>query len=403
MRLSEIREVIQFRQPEPDRVARQLRGCLNIEDLRRLSRRRLPRAVFDYVDGAADEEITVAQNKAAFRAWRFTPRVLEGKGDPDISTQLLGRPAAAPLMLCPTGYTRMMHPDGEEAVARAARARGLPYALSTVGTTTIEDLAATGHEDLWFQLYTLRDRGLTRSLVERAQLAGYRGLQVTVDTPIAGIRERDVRNGLTIPPQLSPYTVADIMVHVGYWKGMLRSPPLRFANLGEPKVGDEDVTSATMSQLYDPVLTWDDMAEVRSWWKGPMLIKGWVRPDDARIARSIGFDGVHLSNHGGRQLDRTVPTIDLVAPLREAVGDDGTLVVDSGIRHGADIAIAVALGADMCGVGRPYLYGLSVAGERGVLHTVDLLLGQLRTTLHLAGVGSLADLRSQRDTLLRRA
>jgi L-lactate dehydrogenase (cytochrome) len=306
-------------------------------------------------------------------------------------------------MLCPTGYTRMMHPDGEEAVARAARARGLPYALSTVGTTTIEDLAATGHEDLWFQLYTLRDRGLTRSLVERAQLAGYRGLQVTVDTPVAGIRERDVRNGLTIPPQLSPSTVADIMVHVGYWKGMLRSPALRFANLGEPKVGDEGVTSATMSQLYDPVLTWDDMAEVRSWWKGPMLIKGWVRPDDARIARSIGFDGVHLSNHGGRQLDRTVPTIDLVAPLREALGDDATLVVDSGVRHGADIAIAVALGADMCGVGRPYLYGLSVAGERGVLHTVDLLLAQLRTTLHLAGVGSLADLRGQRDELLRRA
>jgi L-lactate dehydrogenase (cytochrome) len=402
MRLSEIREVIQFRQPEPDRVARQLRGCLNIEDLRRLSRRRLPRAVFDYVDGAADEEITVHENRAAFRAWRFTPRVLEGAGDPDLSTELFGRPFAAPLFLCPTGYTRMMHPDGEEAVARAARARRLPYALSTVGTTTIEDLAATGHDDLWFQLYFLRDRGLTRSLVERAQAAGYRGLQVTVDTSVAGIRERDVRNGLTIPPQLSPYTVADIAVHVGYWRGMLRSPALRFANLGEPKIGDERVTSATMSQLYDPVLTWDDMAEVRSWWKGPMLIKGWVGPDDARVARSIGFDGVHLSNHGGRQLDRTMPTIDLVAPLREALGDDATLVVDSGVRHGADIAIAVALGADMCGVGRPYLYGLSVAGERGVLHTVDLLLQQLRTTLHLAGVGSPAELRRRRDELLRR-
>jgi len=387
MRLSEIREVIQFRRLEPDRVARQLRSCLNVGELRRLSRRRLPRAVFDYVDGGADEEITLRGNEAAFRAWRFAPRVLEGAGAPAISTELFGRPFAAPLMLCPTGYTRMMHPDGEEAVARATRARRLPYALSTVGTTTIEDLAATGHEDLWFQLYVLRDRGL----------------QVTVDTPVTGIRERDVRNGLTIPPELSPYTVADIAVHVGYWTGMLRSPALRFANLGEPKIGYERVTSANMGTLFDPALTWDDLAEVRSWWKGPMLIKGWVGPDDARVARSIGIDGVHLSNHGGRQLDRAIPTVDLVAPVREALGDEGTIVVDSGVRHGADIAIAVALGADMCGVGRPYLYGLSVAGERGVLHTVDLLLEQLRRTMHLAGVASLADLRRRRDELLRRA
>jgi L-lactate dehydrogenase (cytochrome) len=403
MRLSEIREVIQLRQPEPDRVARRLRACLNVEDLRRLSRRRLPRAVFDYVDGGADEEITVRDNEAAFRAWKFAPRVLEGAGAPAIATELFGRPFAAPLMLCPTGYTRMMHPDGEEAVARATRDRRLPYALSTVGTTTIEDLAATGHEDLWFQLYVLRDRGLARSLVERAQLAGYRGLQVTVDTPVTGIRERDVRNGLTIPPELSPYTVADIAVHVGYWTGMLRSPPLRFANLGELKNGYERVTAANMASLFDPALTWDDLAEVRSWWKGPMVIKGWVGPEDARLARSMGIDGIHLSNHGGRQLDRAISTLDLVAPVREALGDEGTIVVDSGVRHGADIAIAVALGADMCGVGRPYLYGLSVAGERGVLHMVDLLMEQLRRTMHLAGVVSLGELRRQSSQLLRRA
>jgi L-lactate dehydrogenase (cytochrome) len=402
VRLSEIRELVQFKPIEADRTARRLAACANVDDVRRMARHRLPRAVFDYVDGGADEEITQRENRAAFQALRFSPRVLNDVADVDIAADVLGRRHDAPLGLCPTGYTRMMHPLGEVGVAGAATARHLPYALSMAGTTSLEDLASAGHEDLWFQIFVLRDRGLTRALVERAEFSGYRVLEVTVDTAVSGRRDRDVRNGLTVPPTLRARTVVDVALHVGYWSELLRGPALRFANLGRPPVDEERVSPSNMADLFDPGVTWDDIAEVRTWWRGPMLVKGPLGAADAKRALALGVDGVHLSNHGGRQLDRSVPTAELVRPVRDAMGEEGTVVVDSGIRHGADIAAAVALGADLCAIGRPYLYGLAAAGERGVGRVLDLLCDQLRRTMQLAGVCSLSELRRHGAELLGR-
>jgi L-lactate dehydrogenase (cytochrome) len=402
LRLSEIREVIQLRPVERDPTTRRLAACLNVDDVRLMAKRRLPRAVFDYVDGGADEEITQRENRTAFQAWRFSPLALRDVGDTLVTTGLFGRQYGAPLGLCPTGYSRMMHPLGEVAVARAAGARHLPYALAMAGTTSVEDLASTGHEDLWFQIFVLRDRGLTRSLVERAELSGYRVLEVTVDTVVSGKRERDVRNGLTVPPSLRARTLFDLALHVSYWSKMLRGPALRFANLGQPPAGQDKVSPSNMANLFDPGVTWDDIAEVRTWWHGRILLKGPLGPADAKRAVALGVDGVHLSNHGGRQLDRSLPTAELVRPVRDALGDDAAIVVDSGIRHGADVAVAVALGADLCAVGRPYLYGLAAAGERGVGRVLDLFIEQLQRTMQLAGVASIGELRTRGAELLSR-
>ncbi len=396
MRASEIRQLLRVKSPTLDRTGLHLGACLNIGDVRELARRRLPRAVFDYVDGGADEELTLRANTAAFQAWRLVPKPLRDVSMVSTRSALFGAPLGAPLVLAPTGFTRMMHPQGELAVARAAAAAGVAYALSTVGTTTVEDLAATGHDDLWFQLYVLRDRGLTRSLVERAAASGFRVLEVAVDTAVSGRRERDVRNGLTIPPELSVRTLGDIAAHVSYWRSMLGAPALRFANIGDVGgVGEDTVTAANMANLYDPSVDWDDLAEIRSWWRGPMLLKGLVTPDDAKRALALGLEGIHLSNHGGRQLDRTVPTAEMIGPLRQALGADVVIVVDSGIRHGADIAVALALGADAAAIGRPYLYGLAAGGERGVSRVLAILTEQLQRTMQLLGVLSIDELRAE--------
>jgi L-lactate dehydrogenase (cytochrome) len=280
--------------------------------------------------------------------------------------------------------------------------RQLPYALSTAGTTSIEDLSAGPHGDLWFQLFVLRDRGLARSLLERAEMAGYSVLEVTVDTPVSGWKKRDMKHGLTVPPALRAHAVADIALHVGYWARMLSGPALRFANLGEPDVGEAHVSPANMANLFDPTVTWDDIAEVRGWWRGPMLLKGPLGAEDCKRAASLGIDGVHLSNHGGRQLDRCVPSAETVAPAREALGDGPAIVVDSGVRHGADIVVALAMGADLCAIGRPYLYGLAVAGDRGVGKVLDILVEQVKRTMKLIGIASVGELKQQGGQLLRR-
>jgi L-lactate dehydrogenase (cytochrome) len=403
VKLNEVRDLIRLQPIDTDPVRRRLARCLSVDDVRSAAARMLPRSVFDYVDGAADEEITAAANRQAFQRWRFSPQALHDVTRADLTVETLDRRFATPLVLAPTGYTRMMHPDGELAVARAARPRQVPYGLSTVGTTTIEDLAATGHQDLWFQLYALKDHDLTRRLVERAVSAGYRVLEITVDTAVAGRRLRDVRNGLTIPPALTARTVADIGRHLHYWVGMVTSPALGFANLGEPSVGEDRVTAANMASLFNPALSWDDIAQLRQWWPGSLLLKGPVGPADARRAVDLGVDGFHLSNHGGRQLDRTAPSVDLIRPVRQEVGPEVAIVVDSGIRHGSDMAVAIARGADLCAVGRPYLYGLAAGGERGVAHVIELLLGQLSRTLQLLGVASVAELRAGGDEFVRRA
>jgi L-lactate dehydrogenase (cytochrome) len=399
MRASEIRRLIQLKPVELDAASRRLSACHDIYELRRSARRVIPRPVFDYVDGAADEELSMAANVQAFRRWRFQPRALTGITAVDTATRLLDRDLTLPLVLAPTGYTRMMHPAGENAVARAAQRHGLPYTLSTMGTTSIEDVAAAAQPDLWFQLYIQKDEGLTKELVNRAATAGYRVLVITVDTLVTGHRTRDERNGLIIPPALTLQTLGNIAAKPGYWMRMLRSEAIDFANFtgGGPGV----TTIEGTGMMFNPTVSWDDIAALRSRWPGKLVIKGPLSAADATRAVEVGADGLQLSNHGGRQLDRTVPSVDLIARVRDAVGPDVAVVVDSGVRHGADIAVALALGADACAIGRAYLYGLMAGGEPGVDKVIDILTDQFVRTLHLMGISSVAELRaSGRDLLV---
>jgi L-lactate dehydrogenase (cytochrome) len=405
MKVREMRRLVQLRSFELDGTRRRLASCQDVADLRRVAKRRIPRPVFDYVDGAADEELAAAGNTAAFRQWRFLPRVLADVSAVDTSTTILGSPVPAPLALGPAGYTRMMHPDGESGAARSAIRHGLPYTLSTMAATGIEELAAAvpgggpaGSRDLWFQLYITKDRAQAADLVSRAADNGYRVLAVTVDTVVAGNRLRDQRNGLSIPPELSLRTVASVAGKPGYWLRLLSGPALDYANFA----GRPPTTIRKTADFFDPGINWDDIADLRSRWAGKLIIKGPLGPADARRAVELGVDGIQLSNHGGRQLDRAVAPADLIAPVREAVGPSVSLLVDSGIRHGADVVVALALGADAGVLGRAYLYGLMAGGEAGVDRTLDLLIGQFKSVMQLLGVTSVAEIRKRGRELITR-
>jgi L-lactate dehydrogenase (cytochrome) len=395
MRASEIRQLIQMKPVELDATRRRLAACHDIADLRAMGRRLTPRPVFDYVDGGADEELSVRANTRSFRRWRFQPRTLVNVSEADTSARFLDSDVPLPLALAPTGYTRMMHPAGEIGAARAAQRHGLPYTLSTMATTPIEAVAQAAQPDLWFQLYIVRDSGLNKELVDRAASAGYRVLVVTVDCFVTGHRTRDHRNGLVIPPGLTPRTLASIASKPGYWVRMLRSPAIGFANFAR-----SNVTIESTGQLFNPAITWDDIAELRARWPGKLVIKGPLGPADARLATAAGADGLQLSNHGGRQLDRAVPPADTIRAIRETVGPDLSVLVDSGIRHGSDIAVALALGADGCAIGRAYLYGLMAGGEAGIDKALDILAEQFGRTMQLLGVRSVAELRAAGPELL---
>ena len=397
MRVSEIRDLIRVKPVELDATRRRLSACHDIDDLRATGRRLIPRPVFDYVDGGADQEVSLRANTRAFRQFRFQPRTLVNVSEPDTSAAFLGSVTPLPLALAPTGYTRMMHPAGESGAARAAGRHGLPYTLSTMSNTTIEDVAAAaGGTDLWFQLYIQRDAGLNKELVDRAAAAKYRVLVVTVDCFVTGHRSRDRRNGLVIPPELTLSTLASIAGKPGYWTRMLRSPAIEFANFA----GHQAVTIEGTGQLFNPAITWDDIAELRARWPGRLVVKGPLGPSDAQHAVSVGADGLQLSNHGGRQLDRAVPPVHTIAAVRDMVGPDVAVLVDSGVRHGSDIAVALALGADACAIGRAYLYGLMAGGEAGVDKALDILAGQFKRTMQLLGVRSVPELRSLGSSLL---
>jgi L-lactate dehydrogenase (cytochrome) len=397
-----MRKLVRLRAVELDPTRRRLASCYDVADLRRVAKRRIPRPVFDYVDGAADEELAVAGNTAAFRQWRFLPRVLADVGDVDTSVTVLGSPLPVPFALGPVGYTRMLHPDGEIGAARSGIRHGLPYALSTMAATGIEELAAGvaggagARPDLWFQLYILKDRTQANELVSRAADNGYRVLVVTVDTVVAGNRLRDQRNGLSIPPELSLRTVASVAGKPGYWLRLLSGPALDYANFA----GRPPTTIMKSADFFDPGINWDDIAGLRSRWTGKLIIKGPLGPADARRAVELGVDGIQLSNHGGRQLDRTTAPADLIAPVREAVGPSVTVLVDSGIRHGADVVVALALGADAGVLGRAYVYGLMAGGEAGVNRALDLLIGQFTSTMRLLGVTSVGELRKRGRELI---
>lgn len=369
---------------------RRLATVASIPDLRRLARRRAPRAVFDYTDGAAGEELSLRRSREAYARVEFQPRVLQDVSAVDTSTTVLGRRADLPLMFAPTGFTRMMHTDGESAVARVAARTGIPYALSTMGTTSIEQLAAAAPDGRrWFQLYLWRDREASRDFVVRARESGYEALVLTVDTPVAGARLRDVRNGLTIPPSLSLRTFAEGALHPGWWFDLLTTEPLEFASLHR----FEGTVAELVGTMFDPAATIDDLSWLRSVWDGPLVVKGIQTVADARAVVDGGADAVIVSNHGGRQLDRAPTPLEALPAVVDAVGDRAEVYVDGGILSGSDVVAAVASGARAALVGRAYLYGLMAGGERGVQRAADILRQEVAGTLALLGVTRVSDLR----------
>ena len=395
-RWSEVRELLQFRAPVLDPVRRRLEAALTIADLRRIAARTTPRAVFDYVDGAADAGVTAERNRAAFRDVTFLPESLHAVDEPDLSTTVLGRRLSMPLAFAPTGYTRMMHHHGEAAVARVAQRHGLPYALSTVGTSTVEEVRdAAPQGDNWFQLYLTNDERLNAELVDRALAAGFTTLLLTVDTAVGGRRLKDVRNGLTIPPTLTARTFLDMSRFPSWWVNKLTTPPIEFASVRDFPGSSADVAAL----LFDPGLEYDDLGWLRRRWPHALLVKGILNPADARRVVDLGADGVVVSNHGGRQLDRAPTPLEELPAVVAAVGDRAEVYLDGGILDGADVVAAVACGARACLVGRAYLYGLMAGGERGVQRVADILAGEVTRTLKLLGVPSVAELTPDRVRL----
>lgn len=395
--LPEVLELIGRPDPERSRRQRRLDRCASVLDVRALARRRVPRVVFDYTDGAAMSESSLRRARSAFRRVEFTPRVLRDVGAVDATTPVLGVSSRLPFAFAPTGFTRMMHHSGEPVVATVAARSGIPYALSTLGTTSIEDLAAAAPAGRrWFQLYVSRDRRQAEDLMARAWGAGYDTLILTVDTAVGGIRYREVRNGLTIPPRLSSRAIADIALRPRWWINALTTQPLRFATMDstEGTVGD------LLTQVLDPSVTIDDMSWIRDQWPGRVLVKGIQSVQDARAVSSTGIDGMVLSNHGGRQVDRGTVPLELLAPVREAVGDRVSVAIDGGVLSGTDVVAAVALGADFVLVGRAYLYGLMAGGLDGVQRVVDILEKEIRTTMQLIGARTIDEVRSA-DVRLR--
>ena len=393
--LDTLRSVLQFRRIELDPVARRLATAASVADLRRIAKRRLPRGVFDYIDGGAEDERALRNNSEAFARIEFRPRVLRAVASIDPSTTLLGRSLPYPLVLAPTGFTRIADPQGELAVARAAERAGLPYTLSTLSTRSIEEVAAVSTGRKWFQVYAWRDRGLVKEMVDRSTKCGYEALVLTVDTAVLGRRERDVRRGFAMPPKLGLGTLIDGAVHPGWTWAFARSEPIVFANVAGREVGDgTDAVSLAgyVNTQFDPNLSWDDVDWFRSVFDGPIVLKGIQSVEDAVLAAERGVDAVALSNHGGRQLDSSPAPVDLVGPVAEAVGDRTEVICDGGVRRGSDIVKAVALGARACMAGRAYLYGLGAAGERGVDHVLAMLDADVRRTMALIGASTIADL-----------
>lgn len=399
-RVHELAPLIRFRRPRLNRRAQRLAAALTVEDLRRIAQRRTPRAAFDYTDGAAEDEISLERARQAFRDIEFHPAILRDVTDIDTSRDVLGASVALPFAIAPTGFTRLMHTAGELAGARAAEAAGIPFSLSTLGTASIEEVAAAAPgARRWFQLYMWRDRERSMALLRRAADAGYDTLLATVDAPVPGARRRDTRNGMSIPPALTLRTVADAIVHPAWWFDLFTTEPLSFASL--------DRWSGTVAQymdsMFDPSMTFDDLAWVRSQWPGRFVVKGIQTLADARAVVDLGADGIVLSNHGGRQLDRAPVPFALLPHVAREVGADTEILLDTGIMSGADIVAAVALGARCTLIGRAYLYGLMAGGQAGVQRVIDILAEQIRRTMRLLGVSELAELSPQHVTQLRRS
>ncbi|MDR0342798.1 MAG: alpha-hydroxy-acid oxidizing protein [Nocardiopsaceae bacterium] len=388
-RWSELRPLIGTGLGTRSPVERRLSAAHEIADLRAIARRRVPRAVFDYTEGAAEQEITLRRAREAFRRAEFRPRALQDVSKVDTSREMLGSRSDLPFVFAPTGFTRMMHHEGERAVVRVAERFGVPFGLSTMATTSIEDAAAAGPQARkWFQLYVWKDRGAGAELVSRAAESGFEALILTVDTAVAGARLRDARHGLTIPPSLTPRTIADAALHPAWWFNLLTTEPLRYATLA----GWHGTLADMVNKMFDPSVTIDDLAWLRSMWPGPLIVKGIQNEQDARLVADHGADAVVVSCHGGRQLDRAPVPLELLPAVLDAVGGDAEVYLDTGILTGADILAAVAMGARGCLIGRAFLYGLMAGGERGVERAARILRAEITRTLQLMGVRAVDEL-----------
>jgi L-lactate dehydrogenase (cytochrome) len=396
---AEILELMKFRRIEPSFKKRRLAAALTIEDLRRIAKRRTPAAAFDYTDGAAEGEISMARSVQAFEDVEFHPAILNDVSAVNTSTQVLGGSSALPFGIAPTGFTRLMQTEGEAAGAGAAGAAGIPFTLSTLGTASIEDVkAANPYGRNWFQLYVMRQREISYGLVERAARAGFDTLFFTVDTPVAGARLRDTRNGFSIPPQLGLRTVANAAVRPWWWWDFLTTPKLEFASLSE--------TGGTVGELLDsamdPTINFDDLAEIRKMWPGKFAVKGVQTLEDAKKLADLGVDAIVLSNHGGRQLDRAPVPFHLLPEVAREVGQDLEIILDTGIRNGADIVASMALGAKFTLIGRAYLYGLMAGGREGVDRAIEILADQVVRTMKLLQVATIEELSPSHVTQLSR-
>jgi L-lactate dehydrogenase (cytochrome) len=398
-KVRDLAPLMQFKKPELSAKKRRLDAALTIYDLRTIAERRTPRAAFDYTEGAAEAEISLARARQAFEDIEFHPAILRDVSDVDTSREVLGGPTALPFGIAPTGFTRMMQTEGEYAGAAAARDAGIPFSLSTMGTASIEDVKAvnpTGRN--WFQLYMWKDRDRSMALVDRAAKAGFDTLLVTVDVPVAGARLRDKRNGMSIPPSLTPKTIVNAIPRPAWWINFLTTEPLAFASL--------DRWSGTVGELldtmFDPTVTFEDLAWIKEQWPGKLVVKGVQNIEDARSLTTLGVDGIVLSNHGGRQLDRAPIPFHLLPSVAREVGKDTEILLDTGIMSGADIVAGIALGARFTLVGRAYLYGLMAGGREGVDRTIGILRDQIQRTMRLLGVATLDELTPAHVTQLAR-
>ncbi|TDT17191.1 L-lactate dehydrogenase (cytochrome) [Ilumatobacter fluminis] len=392
-------ELLRFKSPTLDRTAARLANAHTIADLRAIAKKVTPKAPFDYTDGAAEAELSLARARQAFDDVEFHPAILRDVSEIDTSVEVCGGASSHPFGIAPTGFTRMMHSAGERAGAAAAGAAGIPFSLSTVGTATPEDvIAANPHGRNFFQLYMWKDRDRSMDVLDRAAAAGFDVLLVTVDVPIGGARLRDRYNGLTIPPTLTAGTVLNAIPKVRWWTDFLTTEPLEFSTFK----GFDGTVADLLDTMFDPTVDYEDLRWIKDRWPGPVVVKGVQTLADAKRCADLGVDGVLLSNHGGRQLDRAPVPFHLLPTVRRELPDDVEVWIDTGIMSGADVVAAVAQGAAFTLVGRAYLYGLMAGGRRGVDRAIEILTDEITRTMKLLGVSSLAELEPGHVSQLRR-
>jgi L-lactate dehydrogenase (cytochrome) len=389
---------MRFKRFEPNAKKRRLEKALTIYDLREIAKRRTPQAPFDYTDGAAEQELSLSRARRAFENVEFHPNILRDVSKVNTAREVLGGASAFPLSIAPTGFTRMMHTEGELAGAQAAAEFGIPFTLSTMGTASIEQVAAV--EPLgrrWFQLYLWTDRDQSLELIRRARASGFDTLFVTVDVPVAGARLRDKRNGMSIPPALTIKTITNAIPRPEWWFNFITTPPLEFASLNNWG----GTVAELIDKMFDPTVTFDDLKWIRSEWPGKLVIKGVQSLEDAVALTKYGVDGIVLSNHGGRQLDRAPIPFHLLPEVHREIGNEVEIMIDTGIMSGADVVAAVAMGARSTMIGRAYLYGLMSGGHAGVVRALEILTGEITRTMQLLGVASLEELKPKHVTQLQ--